>query len=87
MRDQWPAGFRDRARGRWVTGLELSKSFVSKQVTQLERQLGVRLLYRTTGKLGLSDEGTRFYIRCRLIMAEAERDRAEIMEGHRNPRG
>lgn len=67
--------------------LGLSKSFVSKRVTQLEQQLGVRLLYRTTRKLSLSDEGSRFYNHCRLIMAEAERAKAEIMESHGDPRG
>lgn len=67
--------------------LGLSKSFVSKRITELEHQLGVRLLYRTTRKLSLSDEGARFYNHCRLIMAEAESARAEIMESHGNPRG
>ena len=67
--------------------LDVSKSFVSKQVSQLETELGTRLLYRTTRKLSLSDEGTRFYNRCKLIMAEADNARAEIIESQSNPRG
>ena len=67
--------------------LGLSKSFVSKQVSQLETELGTRLLYRTTRKLSLSDEGTRFYNHCKLIIAEADSARAEIIESQSNPRG
>ena len=65
----------------------LSKSFVSKQVSQLETNLGTRLLYRTTRKLSLTDEGTRFYNHCKLIMDAAENARAEIIESQSNPRG
>lgn len=64
-----------------------SKSFVSKQVSQLESELGTRLLYRTTRKLSLSDEGGRFYNHCKLIMTEAENARSEIIESQINPRG
>jgi DNA-binding transcriptional LysR family regulator len=67
--------------------LGLSKSFVSKQVSQLETELGTRLLYRTTRKLSLSDEGTRFYNHCKHIMAEAENARAEVIESQSSPRG
>lgn len=67
--------------------LGLSKSFVSKQVSLLERDLGARLLYRTTRKLSLSEEGSQFYNHCKLIMAEAENARAEIMDSQSAPRG
>ena len=67
--------------------LGLSKSFVSKQVSQLESELGARLLYRTTRKLSHSDEGTRFYNHCKFIMSEADNARAEIIERQSNPRG
>lgn len=67
--------------------LGLSKSFVSKQVSILELDLGTRLLYRTTRKLSLSDEGSQFYSHCKIIMAEAENARAEVMDSQRAPRG
>lgn len=67
--------------------LGLSKSFVSRQVSLLEQDLGARLLYRTTRKLSLSDEGARFYNHCKLIMAEAENACAEVMDSQSAPRG
>ena len=67
--------------------LGLSKSFVSKQVSVLELDLGARLLYRTTRKLSLSDEGGQFYNHCKIIMAEAENARAEVMDNQKAPRG
>ncbi|HFG1611013.1 TPA: LysR family transcriptional regulator [Vibrio cholerae] len=60
--------------------LGFSKSFISKQISTLEDDLGTRLLYRTTRKLSLSDEGGQFYKHCKIIMAEAENARAEVMD-------
>ena len=67
--------------------LQLSKSFVSKQVSQLESELGTRLLYRTTRKLSLTEEGALFYKHCQLIISEADNARAEIIESQSTPRG
>ncbi len=67
--------------------LGLSKSYVSKQVSQLEIELGTRLLHRTTRKLSLSDEGVHFYNHCKHIMAEAEQARVEITDSQTNLRG
>ncbi len=67
--------------------LELSKSYISKQVSQLESDLGTRLLYRTTRKLSLSHDGEQFYKHCKLIMAEADKAKAEVMDSHDCPTG
>jgi DNA-binding transcriptional LysR family regulator len=67
--------------------LGLSKSFVSKQVSTLEVELACRLLYRTTRTLSLSDEGSQFYNHCKIIMAEAENARTEVMDSQGAPRG
>ena len=67
--------------------LGLSKSFVSKRISLLEAELGTRLLYRTTRKLSLSDEGSRFYNHCRLIITEAENAKAEVIESQNKPQG
>ena len=67
--------------------LGLSKSYISKQVSQLESDLGTRLLYRTTRKLSLSHDGEQFYQHCKLIMEEADKAKAEVMDSHDQPTG
>jgi DNA-binding transcriptional LysR family regulator len=42
--------------------LNITKSAVSKRVTQLEDDLGIRLLNRTTRKLSLTEAGERYYV-------------------------
>lgn len=49
----------------------ISKSLVSGAVSELERELGVRLLERTTRKLALTQAGERFYARANEAMNEA----------------
>lgn len=41
--------------------LGVSKSAVSKRITQLEDQLGVKLLHRTTRKLSLTEAGEHYF--------------------------
>ena len=55
--------------------LGVSTSAVSTTLTRLERQLAVRLLSRTTRRIGVTPEGGEFYARCKQItndLAEAE---------------
>lgn len=60
---------------------------VSKNVVRLERELGVRLLQRSTRKLGVTREGQLFYERCADPLRELEsarsaaRERASAMTG------
>jgi DNA-binding transcriptional LysR family regulator len=51
--------------------LGMVKSAVSRHVSLLEEQLGVRLLARTTRRLALTDAGREFHRRCARMVAEA----------------
>lgn len=52
--------------------LGLPKSSVSRSVAQLEQDLGVRLLHRTTRKLHLTDAGTVFHNRVSRALADID---------------
>jgi DNA-binding transcriptional LysR family regulator len=53
--------------------LNLPKSSVSRRVDRLESRLGVRLLERSTRKVRLTEMGTSYFARCKVILAELER--------------
>lgn len=64
-----------------------SKSFVSRSVSHLEEQLGVRLLHRTTRSLQLTPAGRVYYERAKSAI-EALDDAAEaVSEEGAEPRG
>ncbi|RMD61740.1 MAG: LysR family transcriptional regulator [Alphaproteobacteria bacterium] len=67
--------------------LGLSKSAVSKQIARLERDLGVRLLNRTTRRLSLTEAGTAFYEGCQRMVAEAEAATRTVTHLAAAPRG
>ncbi|HUD52101.1 LysR family transcriptional regulator, partial [Parvibaculum sp.] len=52
--------------------LKLSKSMVSRQISMLEDELGIRLLNRTTRKLNVTEAGAVVFERAARIVAEAE---------------
>jgi DNA-binding transcriptional LysR family regulator len=52
--------------------LGIPKSSVSRSVAQLEHDLGVRLLHRTTRKLHLTDAGTAFHERVARALADID---------------
>jgi len=63
--------------------LKLSKSMVSRQISELEDEMKVRLLNRTTRKLSVTEAGAVVYARAARIVTEAqeaERD-ANCVEG------
>lgn len=65
----------------------VSSSIVSKRITRLEDQLRVKLIQRTTRSLGLTENGKRFYERCKKIKAEIREATAEVLQHHQNPSG
>ena len=52
--------------------LGIQKGRASNVVRQLEAQLGVRLLHRSTRTVQLSEDGRGFYTRARALLADAE---------------
>ena len=57
----------------------MSPGMVSKHVQALEERLGVRLLNRTTRRVGATEVGQDYYERSRRILAELEE--AEVAAG------
>lgn len=67
--------------------LDVSTSFVSRQVVRLEHRLDTRLLHRTTRTVRLTDMGRMFYERSREILdhlAVLESDMADMQQ---HPKG
>jgi len=67
--------------------LGISKSAVSKQIAWLEKQLGARLINRTTRRLSLTDVGMTFYEHSARIVAEAEAAELSVSHLRSGPRG
>jgi DNA-binding transcriptional LysR family regulator len=62
--------------------LDLSPASVTRLVADLEAQLGVRLLQRTTRRVTLTDEGAAYLERVRRVLAEL--DEADAMVSQRS---
>lgn len=67
--------------------LGLSASAVGKAVTNLERELSVRLLQRSTRSIRLTEEGRLFHERCRRILDDLDDAEASLAEAVAVPRG
>lgn len=67
--------------------LGVSKSVVSKQISQLEQHLGVRLLNRTTRRVRLTEAGSRYYERCRQILGDLADLELAMQAVHERPSG
>ncbi len=67
--------------------LGVGKSIVSEHVSQLEAELGVQLLNRTTRRLNLTEAGSACLHHCEKVLEEAEAARSvvQLLEG--SPRG
>ena len=68
-------------------GLGVSTSAVSAAVQRLEEKLAVRLLNRTTRRVGATPEGLEFYQRCKQIIADLEQAEITVGRGGRLPSG
>ncbi|MBT8440191.1 MAG: LysR family transcriptional regulator, partial [Gammaproteobacteria bacterium] len=62
--------------------LGITKSVISRRVSQFEQSLQCRLLHRTTRRLSLTDEGRQFYQRAVQILSDLED--AELETTHKS---
>ncbi|OGB20541.1 MAG: hypothetical protein A3I66_05670 [Burkholderiales bacterium RIFCSPLOWO2_02_FULL_57_36] len=67
--------------------LATSKSLVSKQVSNLESALGVRLLHRTTRRMSLTEIGAAYYEHCVRIAHEIDAAGETVSQLQVEPRG
>lgn len=67
--------------------LKLSASAVTRLVAGLERQLGARLLQRTTRSVTLTDVGARYLERARRIIADVEEAEGSVQAERVRPSG
>ena len=67
--------------------LRLSRSAVSKYVIDLEQDLGVQLLVRTTRSASPTENGQAYYERCGAILADLEEADLAVTRLQAEPRG
>ena len=67
--------------------LDMTKSSVSRKVSELEDRVGARLLQRSTRKLGLTDIGRAYYDHCARIVSELEEADLAVSRMQQEPRG
>ncbi|WP_075182852.1 LysR family transcriptional regulator [Pantoea sp. 1.19] len=67
--------------------LQLSKSSVSREISQLEIRLGAQLLNRTTRKITVTEVGLSYYDYCTRILSEVKNAERFIRHFHEEPVG
>lgn len=67
--------------------LQISASAVGKAVARLEKEVGVRLIQRSTRRMQLTEEGRQFHERCRRILDELDDARSLLAQSREEPRG
>jgi DNA-binding transcriptional LysR family regulator len=67
--------------------LRLSRQAVSKYVIDLEQELGVQLLVRTTRSVAPTENGQAYYERCLAILADLEEADLAVTRLQAEPRG
>lgn len=67
--------------------LGLPRATLSRRLARLEERLGVRLAFRTTRKVGLTDAGTAFYASARDVVRAVDDATRAVMADDGPPRG
>ena len=70
-----------------AAALDTSLPSVVRTLAALERELGARLLNRTTRRLHLTDEGARYLERCRAILSAVQETEAAFTSARAEPQG
>ncbi|WP_162276446.1 LysR family transcriptional regulator [Pseudomonas vancouverensis] len=72
---------------RTANELSISQSTVSKQITDLEKQLQAKLFSRTTRRLFLTEAGERFYEQAKLILEQYAMALGDALNTRQTPSG
>ncbi|MEP1933429.1 MAG: LysR family transcriptional regulator [Roseibium sp.] len=67
--------------------LNMSKSNVSRRISALEEQLNLKLIHRTTRKIGVTESGRVYYEYCARLVAEGRAADAAMMAMTSSPTG
>ncbi|TCB73299.1 LysR family transcriptional regulator [Acinetobacter sp. ANC 4173] len=67
--------------------LNMPSSTLSRRISHLEKEIGLRLLHRTTRKVELTEAGQIYYERCRRIVEEARLAHEELGDILAQPTG
>ena len=70
-----------------ATRLGISTAQVSRQIGALELRLAVKLFYRTTRKVTITDAGQIYYNHCRQVLDGLEEAERAISDLHQTPKG
>jgi LysR family transcriptional regulator, regulator for bpeEF and oprC len=72
---------------RAADALDIARPTATTAVARLEKQLGVRLLHRTTRQLSLSEDGRVYYEGCVRVLGELAEVEDQLSSARRSPRG
>jgi DNA-binding transcriptional LysR family regulator len=67
--------------------LKQSPSYISRKISRLEQQLGIRLFTRTTRKLSLTEEGYEVLIQAQHAMRIIDNIEDNVLRKHHGPQG
>jgi DNA-binding transcriptional LysR family regulator len=78
-----------KARGFSAAARELGipLATINRRVVDLERDMGVRLLHRSTRQVALTDMGQNFFVACERILEELREAREAATGEYRSPKG
>jgi DNA-binding transcriptional LysR family regulator len=67
--------------------LEIPASTLSRRISGLEQQIGLRLLHRTTRKVNVTEAGAAYYAKCAHLVEEARVAHEDLLDNHSQAKG